>query len=468
MPGSSEADRKTALRAWFARHADRGLPSEWLQDVQGIAIDEAPSEEDHLVDKARVSYVAGLLQHERRGLAGFEAAFDATLRGRQGLRLVERDRARREQRLWSHLRVDAGGDVRLTFDLDLQLAAERVVHRTVADMVARYDDAGDRQRVEAALAVIDARSGDVLALAGAPLHGEGPAHLPGVHWGGNGSIGSVAKPFLLVEQLAAERAGRAHLPLAQFAECDGKFAYGGTVLRCSHTPHWNVGRDPIESIAESCNEFFYQVGAGLGRDGVLRALRRFGLARPGETDDPFAVCWQGKVEGLVVALPSLDLGQLDPRLAIGYGVQATPLHVARAYAAFATGSLPTLGVLPGPRARVALHDVVGDLAFAEDGLRRCVTHGTAEKVALLAELGVLGKTGTAEIGGQGQNNAWFAGYLPFAGSDGVQLCFCAVVYWVPDGVHGAECGGGVVGDLLAAMRDDGALHARYLVPEGGR
>ncbi|MBL8753477.1 MAG: hypothetical protein JNK15_09265 [Planctomycetes bacterium] len=461
--------QEAARRQWLARHVDRGLPTGWLDDVQRLEIDDAPSDDDKLAEKARVSYVAGLLEHERRGVSGLEAVFDATLRGRQGLRLVERDRARREQRLWSHLRVDAGDDVRLTFDLDLQLAAERIVQRTRADIAGRYSDARDFGRVKAALAVIDARTGDVLALAGAPVVSDGDDPLPGVGWTSNGSIGSVAKPFLLVEQLVAERDGRPHRPLAEFTDCDDHFAYAGTVLRCGHK-HWGVGRDPLEAVAESCNEFFYQVGSGLGRDGVVRALRRFGLARPADAADPFAACWLGRIDGVPLSAPALDLGQLDARMAIGYGVQATPLHVARAYAAFATGSLPTLGVVPGARPRVALNDVVGDLAFVEEGLRRCVTHGTAEKVPVLAELGVLGKTGTAEVGTRTgkQNNAWFAGYLPFTGSGGVQLCFCSVVYWVPDGVHGAECAGGVVADLLTALRGDAELRARYLVPEGGR
>jgi cell division protein FtsI/penicillin-binding protein 2 len=160
-----------------------------------------------------------------------------------------------------------------------------------------------------------------------------------------------------------------------------------------------------------------------------------------------------------------------PRRAIGYGVQASPLHVARAYAALATGWLPTLGLRVGARPRVPLDDVTGEIVTTRKGLRACIEHGTASKRGLevLDELGVCGKTGTAEVGiRDGENNAWFAGYLPDRGEPQVQLCCCAVVYWVRDQVHGAEAAGSLVADFLRAVRDDPELAARYLAPGGGR
>ena len=67
----------------------------------------------------------------------------------------------------------------------------------------------------------------------------------------------------------------------------------------------------------------------------------------------------------------------------------------------------------------------------------CVDHGTAKALARLQAHGVMGKTGTAEVSEAGNNNAWFAGYVPATAGAEVQLCFCAVVYFVRDGEH--EC-----------------------------
>jgi cell division protein FtsI/penicillin-binding protein 2 len=170
-----------------------------------------------------------------------------------------------------------------------------------------------------------------------------------------------------------------------------------------------------------------------------------------------------------VARPSRNVDETPlPQRAIGYGVQASPLHVARAYAAFATGCLPTVGFRPEARPRVALDDVASELATVQQGLRACVQHGTARALPLLNELGCCGKTGTAEVSGKRDNNAWFAGYLPPAGSEGAQLCFCAVVYFVKDGVHGGDVAGQLVVDFLSDVQANADAHRRWLAPEGGR
>lgn len=449
----------------FERFLARDLPSEWLEDL--VPPEESATDEDRqlLQEEAKDRYTRELLLRERRGVTGMEAAFDAELMGRLGLRLVEHDAKRREQLLWSHLRVQAGEDVQITIDVDLQRLAEAAADAAWRQQL--HGSEADRALVEAAIAVIDAGTGDILAYGGAPILSESARNVPGVVWLGNGSLGSLVKPFVLVEQLQCEATGRPHRAISTLEGCSGTFRYGGRELKCSHA-HWDGGRDPVEALAESCNVFYFQCAIGLGDDGLARALRRFGLAEP-IASDPFAACWQPGVRGIPVAPPSRESKvTLLPQRAIGYGVQASPLHVARAYAALATGWLPTLGVQTGPRPRVPLDDVVGELALVEKGLRACVQNGTASRLPLLNDLGVCGKTGTAEVSTDRENNAWFAGYLPPLGSAGTQLCICAVVYWVEDKVHGGDAAGRMVVDLLTAIQADRELNARYLLPEGGR
>ena len=50
----------------------------------------------------------------------------------------------------------------------------------------------------------------------------------------------------------------------------------------------------------------------------------------------------------------------------------------------------------------------------------------------------------------------------------MQLCFCAVVYAVPDKTHGADAAGMLAADVLQQMAGDEQLAARYLRPESGR
>ncbi len=446
-----------------ADYLDDEMPDGWAERLvpEGVVDDEARLE---IVDEARRRYERELLVRERRGVTGFEAKFNEELMGQLGMRFVEHDGTRREHSLWSHLEVESGDDVRVSIDCDLQEIAQRLVQGAWSSYDSVYRGAGRAAAadyVEAALAVIDARTGDVLACAGAPITTENARHVPGVMWIGNGSIGSVAKPFVLVEQLESARLGRPHTPLSEIAPCEGAFRYQGQRLGCGRA-HWGGGQQPRSALAKSCNCFFYQVGVGLGAVAVRRAYERFGLVQAA-ADNFYALCWQPSVAGISTAAARIDERRLLPSQAIGYGVQVTPLFVARAYAGLATGALPQLGVRLGERRdRVTVAASAETLELVRAGLDDVVQVGTARDRVLLAELGVRGKTGTAERTAQQDNNAWFAGYLPGASRDGHQLALCSVIYYVPDQSHGGDTAGKLAEDFLRAVAADPALRQRYL------
>ena len=314
------------------------------------------------------------------------------------------------------------------------------------------------------MAVIDARTGDVLAFAGAPVSTQSARHVPGVMWLGNGSVGSVAKPFVLVDYLESARLGRQHLPLTEVEACQGYYdsPFVRMRLRCG-SAHWQAGSDPRSALAKSCNCFFYQVGEGLTEAGVARAYKRFGLLAADDPGDPHALCWQDELQGISVARSSVDMRRPLPSRSIGYGLQVSPVYVARAYAGLATGTLPTLGLRAGEaRDKVRLDVAAESLELVRAGLRDVLTRGTGRGLTTLRDLGASGKTGTAELTSAGDNNAWFAGYLPGASADGVQLAFCAVVYFVPDSEHGAEAAGGLLETVLRGVARDPELAWRYL------
>jgi len=452
----------------FDTYAAREMPSDWLDEIVPVHAAVSAEERLRMQRNARRRFESLALQFERGGWTGIERAFDERLSGRIGMRLVERDSKQREQWMWSSLRVKSGDDVIITIDSELQELAERLVVAAQARTMVLHTDPADQQRVKAALAVIDAGTGDVLAFAGAPVAGPSARQVPGVLWFSNGSLGSVVKPFVLIEQLRSEAQGRPHLALAALEACSGRFRYAGVELGCGHA-HWDEGTDPIAALAKSCNSFYYQVAVGLEPAGVDRALKRFGLL-PAAVGDEFAACWQPHVAGFPWASPRLVDASIAPRRAIGYGIAASPLAVARAYAGLATGQLPTLGLLAGQaRPVVSLADLQAELEVVREGLAGCVEVGTARRITGLADFRVRGKTGTAEVGARDkENNAWFAGYLPWTSRGGVQLCFCSVIYWVPDGTHGAEAAGGIVSDLLAGMNADASLRGRYVTPGGGK
>ncbi len=500
----------SSLEAWLGRVADLDRSSK--EGTESLLDEIAPEEPtgdwrdaivpeqfaDGEVDReafardAAITYRRAMLARERRGTNGIEATFDRDLRGQLGMRFVERDKLRREQRMFGHLRVESGADIQLTIDAALQQVVERRLQQHYKLMRARHETQAGQDAVGGAMVMIDARTGDILAYAamqnqryrvGKKAAEDAPpaaqprqdewvvrfGRTPGVAYDGNGSLGSVAKPFVLIEHLRAEAMGDTHVPTAEMAPCEGKMTFGDRRLGClGH--HGEAGRDPVQAIAKSCNTFFFQAAMGLGEEGLQRAYRRFGLLR--DADGPFAATW-------MAAIPSLPSGKWNrpqmgsqmtlPLHGIGYEVYALPVDVARAYAALATGYLPTLGGVRGEaRLSVPLGELEAELRVVREGMRLCVASGTAKDVPFPPGLEVYGKTGTAEVTTSHDNNAWFAGFLGHQGQDGVQIAFTAVIYRVEHGLHGGDIAGLLVADVLEDMRADRQLTERYLVPSAGR
>jgi len=455
---------------WF-RDVEKDLRDDWLEQLVPDGIVAGDEARAKLRETARRRYEREVLSRERRGVTGFEAAFDRGLSGKLGMRFVEHDAKHREQLLWSHLRVESGDDVQVTIDADLQRVAEGIANATYQRVAGGHRDESDRKLVEAAITLIDARTGDVLCYAGAPIVSRNARDVPGVVWTGNGAIGSVVKPLVMVEHLECVRSGLPHRPVSEMEECDGGISrpeIRAKMFKCDGA-HRDDAFDPAFAIAHSCNVFFYQAGLGLGNAGLRRALLRFGMLEPdGEADAPFAACWQDRIAGLSAAQPRMhERRVILIQRSIGYGIDASPVHVARAYAGLGTLALPTLGLRAGEqRPRVSLEAFAESIGIVNEGLRDCVQEGTASRLgAVLKQYDVHAKTGTAEVGSRDkENNAWFAGYLPFESLGGVQLAFCAVCYWVPHGEHGADVAGKMVADLLTEMQRDDRLRDYYLTP----
>lgn len=455
-------DEAQESAAWLDAAIQREYEAGWLDELVPAQVPGDEAARDRLQDAGAMALARAMLLQERRGVSGVEAACDSVLSGRMGIRLVERDAARRELHLWSSLGATRGEPVVLTLDRELQRTVEAAVQRCQAEFAGLHQDRDDQARVGAGLAVLDAHSGEVLAVAGAPVVGERPRGIPGVGWRGNGSLGSLVKPFVLVEQLLAEQHGTAVRTAAEFEPCTGKLLVAGRRLGCA-VGHGGDGCDPVRALAKSCNSFFFQVADGIGRDGVRHALQRFGLF-PADAGEPAPEAWLPAVPGAAVVRPRW-VGQVELRLrAIGYGVEASTIEVARAYAGIATGVLPPVSLVRGTAgAAVPLVGIDRELQVVREGLQGCVAFGTARGLGVFTELGVCGKTGTAEVGTVGrENNAWFAGYLPETASGSPQLAFCAVVYWVPNGVHGGEAAARLVADWLYRVRADRELAARWL------
>jgi penicillin-binding protein 2 len=374
-----------------------------------------------------------------RGVVGVEAGFDAQLRGRAGAEsvLVNNLGYRQSENLWSQ--PEPGQNLVLTIDLDLQRAAE-------ASLLA-HQGADAR----AAVVVMDARNGDVLALASSPgvnpnnfIEGFTPADAarladpklrPQINRATqeNYAPGSI---FKVIVGLAALEAG---LNPEKFYEVQSDPTRAGK--GCVY-----VGKRKIEDTAppgeynfkraleRSSNSYFIQVGLETGVERIATLAEKFQLG------EKCSLPTRQETAGNMPSLDRIHEGWSDgdtANLCIGQGeVSVTPLQMAAVYSAIANG-----GTVYWPRlvSRIEPQDASlnGGVTNFPAGLvrNRIGVSGRSLRIlhnAMLAEtedeegtgkaacvpgLRICGKTGTAQITDERNrvvdHTTWFASFAPY-------------------------------------------------------
>ena len=322
------------------------------------------------------------------GVSGLERAFNARLAGRPGGSLLAVEDAGGSTRTLAEAAPRPGAPVKTTIDPDLQEA-------TVAALAGRFGG----------VAVLDARNGDVRALAGYAFSAPQP---PG-------------STFKMVTTVAALQKGILSLDdefeIVDGANVGGRFIENANGELC--------GGSFREAFAESCNAHFAPLGPEIGNDELVATAERFGFNSPPTL---YAERIVAKVEPKMSTIPAeigedVDLGVT----AIGQGeVLATPLQMASVAQTIANGGVraPTSIVANRrlrPEAkpvRVMSPRIAAELTELMVGV---ITSGTGTAGAI-AEAQVAGKTGTAELGPKpGEEDAehpeqikdaWFAAFAP--------------------------------------------------------
>jgi penicillin-binding protein 2 len=213
--------------------------------------------------------------------------------------------------------------------------------------------------------------------------------------------------------------------------CPGYASIYGHVFKCNRPGgHGTVSLG--RALGESCNVYFYQLGARLEIDRIAAYARKFGL---------------GSVSG--VDLPSEARGLIpDPAwkerlfkapwyqgetisVSIGQGqVLATPLQMVRMMAAVANGGrLVRPHIVRLIAGKPASYQTAVSMGFRPStlvairrGLFMAVNSGGSAQQARIADIEVAGKTGSAQVVSSAkltkgiesiQPHAWFSGFAPF-------------------------------------------------------
>jgi len=338
------------------------------------------------------AHVLGFSNIDGVGQAGLERRFDAALRGRKarldGLRdargnAVLVDGADAAQDLH-------GRGLRLTLDRTVQHAAETALR-----------DAVRRQQAKAGVAVVlDAASGEVLAMASSPDFNPNKLGHDSASHRRNRAIEMVYEPgstFKVVTVAAALEEGIAS-PERRLNCESGKWRVGGRTIRDADHAYGDLSVAEVFSV--SSNICAAKLGIELGRDRLHRWIDRFGLNETTDVELPM------EARGLLrdpdswreIALANISFGQ---------GIAVTPLQMAQALNVVAAkGQLRPARLVaareiapdrwveaPRPEARPVLRASTAD-ALARM-MENVVQEGTGRKAAIPG-IRVAGKTGTAQ------------------------------------------------------------------------
>ena len=369
------------------------------------------------------------------GRSGVEATYDALLRGTDGSRDIIVDSHGKELGHLGQELAIPGKDLRLTIDLDIQMAAEKVLEGKVGAIVA-----------------MDPHTGEILAMASRPTFdpNQFSVRLTKSYW--NEILNNPDHPLLnktIQAQLAPGSTFKIIMSLAGLEEnvaqtmhvgCNGGATFYGHFYACDRH-HGAV--DINNAIPYSCDTFYYTLANRLGIDTIAKYATSVGLGQKTGIDLPDEVtgtmpstAWKLKTQhekwyaGEVI---SVGIGQ--------GAVTATPIQLARALSGIASGGVmrrPHV-VFPDevpPEMLQSIHENFpgsGDATIPlstenwqliTDAMANVTSSpiGTAY-AAHLDGVDFAGKTGTAQVmshdalarSGGGHKtvpNAWFVGMAP--------------------------------------------------------
>ncbi len=369
-------------------------------DIPGVALQY---EYKRFYPAAEVTaQLVGFTDIEDHGLEGIELAYDKALTGRPGTRRVMQDRLGRVVKvLGVEKEAEPGADIHLTLDLNLQYLAYRAVKSAVQTFQAE----------SGALVLADVRTGDVLALVNQP------SYNPNNQQERRGSAlrnraftdvfepGSTMKAFTIATALDS---GKYH-PNSRIDTSPGYMNFGDYRIR----DHRNYGViDLTTLITKSSNIGSSKIALDLGGELLWSTFQRLGLGMGTGSGFP------GEVSGWLPDPVGMRPSEIAT-LSYGYGLAITPVQLAQAYLALASGGVvrPIKIVVDQASLPEEVVFTKSTTAHVRKMLNQVVTESGTGARARVPGYEVAGKTGTSRIvGKQGYDStrhvSYFAGMAP--------------------------------------------------------
>ena len=441
--------------------------SRWRSELRGFTPSSRLPDDKRASDEERKDW--DYYVPDDFGGAGVEKSFDKYLRGKPGVRVMQRDQRGRPvgEVFEEYKEPRKGNDVYLTLDVRMQLIADRALR--------------DGKVGRGAVVVIDPSSGEILAMVSVPSY-DPNKFVPSIRqadW--DELLKNKTIPLL-------NRAVQGHAPGSTFKipisfagclkgiqmqrfNCSGSVTYGNTSMQCwiqrqNGGSHGSLNIS--DAIRTSCNCFFYQYGNAAGIANITKVGKILGVG------ERTGVELEDESPGILPNPDWLRANRPAERWSDGYTantsigqgmVLASPLQMASVTATVANGGKawsPHLLKRVMDRDEVVLDNppsLRGDLSQSvkpdeieviRKGMWKVVNDpGGTGKGARITGVEVAGKTGTAQnwrINEKGSrvedNHTWFISFAPYQSP---KLAVCVLVQ---NGKSGGGCAAPVARRIL--------------------
>ena len=445
---ANELNRRLAASRDFA-YLKRQLPPEVAKQVADLRLPGIHQQQEYrryYPGGEVMAHILGFTNVEDKGQEGIELAFEKQLAGRPGARRVIKDRRGQIVEDVEAIRPPRDGqDVALSIDGKVQYLAWSALREAMEQHKAQ---AG-------AVVVLDARSGEVLALANAPtFNPNNRANLSGAQlrnrvFTDTFEPGSVMKPFIAA--LAIDR-GKAK-PDTVIDTGNGRMTIGTATIS-------DVSRNGLMTVAEilqkSSNVGTVKLAQQFSADEMWHLFDQLGFGTPLNLGFP------GEASGRL--RPAKSWRPIEQAtMSFGHGISVSLIQMARAYLVFARDgelvplSLTRLDGQPSAGRRV----YSAETARTVRSMLVAGPKGTAVR-AQVPGYTVAGKTGTARKLENGRYaRKYISSYVGFAPASDPRL---VVAVMIDEPSAGQYYGGAVAAPLFSRVTE-GALRALGVAPD---
>ncbi len=427
----------------------------------------------------------GIQSGDAVGKSGVEQTYDALIAGDHGQRILVTDASGAVQQVVAETDPSKGNDVYLTIDARVQHVADVALQEAVTGGTG----------TAAACVVIDVQTGGIVAMSNYPTY-EPERFIGGISQDTWDAYQTEESHYPLMNRAIAGTYPAASCFKAFTGLAGLTYGFADTTRTWDCTGTWTGFGDEFpqkcwletghgyitfrEGVIESCDTVFYEIAKDfynargtIGNEAMQDFIKEFGYAASTNID------LSGEAEGRIptpqwkqeyfrdVPEEAQWLPGDMSNMVIGQGyVLVTPIQVARAYAAVATGKLLRPHLLK--EVRNSLGETVMSFETVEDyhpdvdesllAVMQDALHGVAtENSSVAADFGqyswsAAAKTGTAEVAGK-QDMAWFSCYAPYE-EPRFALSLC-----LEEGGSGGTTGSPIAARIMdAAIRSlDGSL-----------